>query len=373
MVIRTITCHHEFNHGAMLQAYALAHYLKSLGHDVQVIDYSPYYSPGTAKVNFKWVPGRFNYLGIRSLYRIAKWRHRFFAQKRHDAQESFYKQYIPVTSVHYNTIDELRKEPPVADIYIAGSDQIWNTTFPNGKDAAFYLDFGTPKRKISYAASFATKELVPGTEEFVKKQLHNFDAISVREQSGQHLLKSLGFDGMHVVDPVFLLSREHWDLFDRNDDEIEEGYILTYDFEPRKSAVRSIAKKLAAYYGCKIYTVSTPPSIFSYADKSFLTCSPDIFVRLIKHARCVVSNSYHGTVFSLIYGKDFFVVNRKDGLNARMQDLLNRYNLYDRLIDDKVSEEDLIKSINYDKFIPQLNDDIDESKAFLLQQIELSR
>ena len=372
MVIRTITCHHAFNRGAMLQAYALAQYLKSLGHEVQVMDYSPNYMPGKAKVNFKWVPKRYDYLGIRMLYQLAKYRQHKLTQRRHDALESFYMKYIPVTSKHYNTIDELRNDPPVADLYVAGSDQIWNTSFPNGKDAAFYLDFGSPNRKISYAASFATKELVQGTEAFVKNKLHNFDAISVRELSGLKLLNSLGFEGQLVVDPVFLLTSKQWDLFDGNDDEARDRYILIYDFEPRKSAIKTIAKRLADLYGCKIFTVSSAPSVFSYADKSFLTCSPEKFVRLIKHAQCVISNSFHGTAFSMIYGRDFFVVNRKDGLNARMQDLLERYKLNNRLIDDKVSDEDLVKSINYDGVINQLNDDINESKSFLRKQIELA-
>jgi len=373
MVIRTITCHHAFNHGAMLQAYALAHYLQSLGHDVKVIDYSPYYMPGNPEVDFKWVPERFDLYGVRTLYQLAKYRQNKLIQKRHNALESFFLKHIPVTSKRYYTIDELRKDPPVADMYIAGSDQIWNTTFPNGKDAAFYLDFGSPKRKISYAASFATRELEPETEGFVKHQLKNFDAISVREQSGQRLLSSLRVDGQLVVDPVFLLDREHWDQFDTDSNELKEEYILTYDFEPKKSAIRSIAKRLASYYGCKIYTVTSAPSIFRYADKSYLECGPDMFVKLIKHARCVVSNSFHGTAFSMIYGKNFFVVNREDGLNERMRDLLSRYNLYDRLIDNSVSDDNLLMDINYDSVINRLADDINESKSFLLQQIELAK
>ena len=373
MIIRTITCHHAFNHGAMLQAFALVHYLQSLGHDVQVIDYSPYYMPGNPKVNFKWVPGRFDYFGVRELYRFAKYRQNKYTQKRQNAIESFYETCIPVTTNRYDTVERLRDNPPKADVYIAGSDQIWNTTFPNGKDAAFYLDFGSPKRKISYAASFATRELEPGTEEFVKHQLKNFDAISVREQSGKSLLNSLGFDGQLVVDPVFLLNREHWDQFDTDSDELNEEYILTYDFEPKKSAIRSIAKRLADYYSCKIFTVTSLPSLFCYADKSYFTCGPEMFVRLIKHARCIVSNSFHGTAFSIMYGKNFFVLDRRDGLNTRMQDLLNRYNLSDRLVDNSVSDDRLFKNINYDIVFNKLHDDINESKSFLQQQIELAQ
>ena len=85
MVIRTITCHHAFNHGAMLQSFALVRYLQSLGHDVQVIDYSPYYMPGNPNVNFGWVPERFDYIGIRTLYQLAKNRQNKLGQKRNDA------------------------------------------------------------------------------------------------------------------------------------------------------------------------------------------------------------------------------------------------------------------------------------------------
>jgi hypothetical protein len=328
--------------------------------------------PGNPKVNFRWVPDRFDYIGVRTLYQLAKYRQNKLGQQRKDALESFYQKYIPVTPKRYKTIDDLRNDPPVADIYVAGSDQIWNTSFPNGKDAAFYLDFGSPKRKISYAASFATRNLVPGTEGFVTTQLHNFDAISVREESGQNLLNSLGFSGQLVVDPVLLLSSKQWDIFDK-DDEIKGSYVLTYDFEPRKSAIKTIAKRLAALYGCKIYSISSAPSLFSYADKSYLTCGPDEFVRLVKHARCVISNSFHGTVFSMIYGKDFFVVNRKDGLNERMRDLLKRYKLSDRLIDENVSDTVLLKGIDYSSAQVQMDEDIKESKLFLQHQIELAQ
>ena len=278
-----------------------------------------------------------------------------------------------MSSEHYSSIDDLRKNPPTADIYIAGSDQIWNTTFPNGSDPAFYLDFGNPKRKVSYAASFATDTLAPGTEESVNKQLHNFDAISVRESSGLRLLESLGFKGIDVVDPVFLLDKKQWDCFDK-DSEPAEKYILVYDFEPGKSGIKRIAKRLAALYGdCKIYTVTPSYSYFDYADKSFMVCSPDEYVSLIKHAECVVSNSFHGTAFSMVYEKNFFVINRKDGLNARMRDLLDHYHLSDRIISKDATNEALTKSIDYNQVRTQLCQDIENSKSFLLHQIDLAK
>ena len=372
MIIRTITCHHAFNHGAMLQAYALVTYLQSLGHDAKVIDYRPWYmSP--LSVDFKAVENeRYGFPLIKLLYLLYKLPSRYFQQKRNYLMEEFFQRNICVTSDQYSSIDELRNNPPHADLYIAGSDQIWNTTFNNGKDPAFYLDFGHPKRKISYAASFATRNLERGTEEFVKNKLQNFDAISVREQSGTDVLMSLGLEGKKVVDPVFLLDYHHWDnLIEKK--VVSGNYILTYDFEPGKSGIKEIAKRLASLMKCKVYSVTPSASFFNYADKSFMISSPDQFVSLIKHAHCVISNSFHGTAFSMIYGKNFFVMDRKDGLNARMQDLLNHYQLNHRLITPDATDNVLLANIDYESVYKQLSADIDSSKSFLQQQIELAQ
>jgi len=370
MVIRTITCHHAYNHGAMLQAYALVKYLISQGNDVSVIDYRPCYMPGY-KVDFDRVPKKYDYLGLRQLYRCLKRPYRQLEQSRHDSFELFFNKYIPVTSTIYYSIDDLRKNPPDADLYIAGSDQIWNTIFNNGNDPAFYLSFGCPKRRVSYAASFATSELKEGTQTFVQDQLKNFDSISVREQSGLEILDELGYHGIVVVDPIFLLDANQWDELISHEITQGDDYILAYDFELRNGPIGSISKRLAALMDCKIYSVS--PFKHRYVDKSFATCTPDIFVSLIKNARCVVSNSFHGTAFSMLYGRNFFVVNRKDGLNIRMKDLLSRYNLNDRLVSLDVSDESLIKNVDYNSVCRSLKSDVDFSKSFLTQQLELAK
>lgn len=369
MKIRTITCHHSFNHGAMLQAYALQSYLQSLGHDVQVIDYRPYYMP-QLHVNFNWVPNKCDYLFLRQLYQIIKLPYLKLEQRRRNALEQFFNKYISITDTEYQSISDLKENPPIADLYIAGSDQIWNTSFQNGKDAAFYLDFGEPGRRISYAASFATESLESDTEEFVKNQLGNLDAISVRERSGLKILQKLGYEGRIVVDPVFLLSKEWWDQFD-NTGFKNERYVLTYDFEKNGTNIASIAKRLAGLADCKVYSVS--PFKRSYADKCFVDVSPDVFVSLIKHAQCVVSNSFHGTAFSMIYEVPFFVVNRKDGLNTRMKDLLDNYGLSERLITLDAPDKLLMRDIYFKPVLERLQQDIEFSKSFLSEQIDLAR
>ena len=205
MKICTITCQNADNHGARLQCYALVRHLQKQGHEVTVIDYRPYYMRG---------PRLWYWPGIS----IKAWAKLFLqmldrqrAVRRHQCFDEFSKKYIPLTRIYYN-IEELRKDPPIADLYIAGSDQIWNTTFPNGTDPGYYLDFG-PKgvRRESFAASFATTEVVPSAREFVKENLKRFDKITVREQSALKILEDLGYHGILQDDPVFLLSAEEWD------------------------------------------------------------------------------------------------------------------------------------------------------------------
>ncbi len=287
-------------------------------------------------------------------------RHR--AIERHKMFEAFSRDYIPLTATVYDSLATLRSDAPTADIYIAGSDQIWNTLFPNGSDAAYYLAFGRETtRRASYAASFATTTLRDGTAAQVKAYLQNIDHISVREASGVKILASLGLAGQVVVDPVFLLSAKEWDVV-LPDVEPQEKYILVYDMM-RCNDIRRIAQRLARCYGCKIYSVS--PYVYHYADKNFLCATPLMFVALIKHAQCLLSNSFHGTAFALLYRRNFFVVERKDGLNDRMAALLERYNLQSRMVDATAADHILEERISYAPVSAALQRDIQASQDYL--------
>lgn len=315
MKICTITCQNADNHGARLQCYALVRYLQKQGHSVSVIDYRPHYMRGP----------RLWYWPQASIKEWAK----FFLQipdrkravRRHQCFDEFSKKYIPRTRIYYN-IDELRKDPPVADMYIAGSDQIWNTTFPNGTDPGYYLDFGPKEiRRESFAASFATSEIVPFARDFVRENLKRFDKITVREQSALKILEDLGYHGTLQDDPVFLLSAEEWNEIADGTGEGEK-YVLVYDFYADEK-IKKKALSLAAEKECKVYAIC--PMKLSYAEKNFVYSGPETFVSLIKNANCVVSNSFHGTVFAMIYHIPFKIVDRPDGLNVRMHDLLERH------------------------------------------------
>ncbi len=316
MRICTITCQNADNHGARLQCYALVRYLQKQGHDVQVIDYRPDYMRGPRL--WYW-PGASIKRWAKLFLQISD---RIRTVRRHQCFEKFSKKYIPLTRI-YNSIDELRQDPPEADMYIAGSDQIWNTTFSNGTDPGYYLDFGEKSvRRESFAASFATEDIVPSARDFVKENLKRFDKITVREQSALKILENLGYQGSLQDDPVFLLSAQEWNEIADGTGE-GENYVLVYDFY-NDDNIKQEALRIAQERDLNIYAVCSMK--LSYADKNYVYSGPETFVSLIKNASCVVSNSFHGTVFAMIYRVPFKVIDRPDGLNVRMHDLLERYN-----------------------------------------------
>ena len=364
MQIRIITCHDVYNHGASLQAYALQTYLESVGHVVEVIDYKPDY---LSKHYLLWSVDNpiFDKPIVKQMYLLAKLPGRLVSLKRKHLFDEFTRKYLKLTTHRYHSNEELKANPPQANVYIAGSDQIWNTSFQNGRDAAFYLDFAPASAKrISYAASFATEDVADEYKPFVRKMLQNFDAVSIRERCSLPLLSSLGrTDGVSVCDPVFLLTRKQWEsMLPQN--QIREKYLLVYDteFSPK---VKEIAKRIAKEKNLRIYNVSA--CRIGYADKDLWASSPIIFVQFIRDASYVVSNSFHASAFSIIFERDFCVINRSEGINERMKSLLSNYGLEERLVAGYT--EKLINPIDYQLVRSQVQKDIEYSKEFLNQSL----
>ena len=363
MVIKTITCHDVYNVGASLQAYALVTYLNSMGHDAEIINYKPDYLRHYTL--FGSVSGRYDYPFVRQLFHIAKLPGRIKEKnsKRKKEYDYFTQKYLPVTDTEYSSNSELQKNPPVADVFFAGSDQIWNTIFPNGKDPAFYLDFVSDGAvKASYAASFATQTIEKNVEEKVKQWLSRLDFISVRESSGVRIIQDLGLKATQVLDPVFLLDTNAW-LKIEKDLALNEPYILFYDFDGSKS-MSDFAIKLARKKQCRIYSI-LPSAI---ADRCFAHEGPAAFICLIRNAELVVSNSFHATAFSIIFKKQFFVFKRTESINTRMTDLVEGLGLSNRLIesDNEFDEE----QIDYSIAEKRLSEQIRHSKQFIEEVLE---
>lgn len=360
--ILTITCHRVFNHGASLQQFALVEYLRSLDYQVETINYQPHY-----------LADNYRYLGVpndkfrknailKMIYILAKLPKRFSDRKRRFAFDLFEKQYIPQTKRQYKSNKELKANLPNADIYICGSDQIWNTLFENGKDPTFYLDF-VPKEKlkISYAASFATENISENLKDFVKEKVNAIDCISVRESSGVRILTDLGLENVtHVLDPVFLLSKEEWlKKFSVNTNS-RNPYVLVYDFD-NNPQIKQYAKYLREKKGYKIIALSHR---ITYADEVFWSIGPDQFLNLMAGSAWVLANSFHATAFSVIFEKQFLIFNRTTGINTRMQDFLVEFGLSERIVSN--FDESLMNSvIDFENIKLKLENKISDSKSFL--------
>ena len=361
MRIKTITCHDVYNSGASLQAYALMRYLEELGNEVEIIDYKPDYLNNHYKLGIIANPKYEKNLMLKMIYLTLKFPGRVLALRKKIKYDHFRDNYLKVTKKRYISNSELKNNPPEADIFICGSDQIWNSKFNNGKDPAFYLDFAPQgKIKASYAASFATDRMEESVRDITKERINKLDYIGVREISALNILEDLGIDnGIQVMDPVFLLSKETW-LNMAYEVDKKQKYIFVYDFDGNE-LIKEIALKVAKKKSLKIYTVFKS----DYSDKVIKGMGPIDFISYIKNAEFVISNSFHGTAFSIIFEKQFIVFNRKEEINTRMRDLLTILKIENRLINENYNFDLINKNIDYTVVNRAIKLKVKSSKEYL--------
>lgn len=366
--VLTLTTYDVYNYGASLQAYALQQYLKLHGCKTELINYQPEYL--TRKYDYTWVNPESKmsrYAVTRVLYRCLKFLQRQMTMGRKRAFDTFHKEFL-LQSELYRKHQELIDNPPVADIYIVGSDQIWNTFYETGRDGAFYLDFVKKGVKASYAASFSYTEISEKWNEILKSWLKGFDKISVREFHGVQILKKMDIDGTWVLDPVFLLPMEHWKKI-MSSFEKKERYLLVYDFE-KNVEIQRFCQQYAKKKGLKIYSINdTYPC--RYADRNFSSAGPREFLSLIYYSDAFVSNSFHGTAFSIIFNKPVFVFNRnRHKVNSRMESLTSLFGLDDCIVSPLDSYSKYIeKSFDFNKINAVRLSEVKKSELYINELI----
>lgn len=349
--VLTLTTYDVYNYGASLQAYALQQYLIGQGYDSELINYQPEYL--RRRYDYKWVNPESTlsrFWITRVAYRVMKYFQRQTTMGRKKSFDKFHKEYLRQTRSFY-TYEELAQDPPVGDLYLVGSDQIWNTFYETGRDGAFYLDFVKKGVKASYSASFSYTEISEEWEEKIAGWLKDFNKIAVREYHGVDILKRIGFDACWVLDPVFLLSIEKWKEI-MTPVKVNEPYLLVYDFENNRE-IKRFCKEYAEIKRLKIYSINdTYPRL--YADKNFSSVGPREFLSLIYNCDAFVSNSFHGTAFSIIFGKPVFVFNRnRHKVNSRMESLTKMFEMENCIVQEGFEIEKYV-NINFD--INRIND-----------------
>lgn len=324
MKIGILTFHCAHNYGAVLQAYALQTYLLSHGHDVYVIDYRPRYLTDVYKVfNYRrWVsknPLKFAYRTLREI--------RFLPTrcKRHDVFDRFINTRLRLYP--YRQPDDLRG----FDLVLLGSDQIWNLRITGHKFDDLYWGTSIPVPVASYAAS--SRGLQPDGEKanYIKDALARLVAISVRENTLQHLLTPLTDKPIaHVVDPTLLIDASLLTPITSHVVVPNFPYVLIYQvetFAPIYKTAREIAKQL----GACVIEIAAYANVKSSGGCSLIrTASPETFLAYIKYARCIITTSFHGTALSILFGRPFYTIRRGDNLDERATSLLQALNLEDR-------------------------------------------
>lgn len=328
MKIGILTFHCAHNYGAVLQCYALQEILKNLGHEVEVIDYRPEYLVAPYRVFsisrfLSRNPLKMLKACIRESLLLPK------RIKRYVAFQSFINNNFNLSQpIVANNI------PSKYDVYIMGSDQIWNPNITRGFDPVYfgYFDFEKGnKTYISYAASMEAEQLDSDSERYLKKALMNFDAISVREVQLKTLLQPLTEkEVVPVLDPTLLVNKNTWDKM-AQEPNVDKKYVLIYQVRQNSNVVR-IAQNLAESIDAEIVEITSSPKTDCFINNRQGE-SPAEFLGWIKNAQCVVTTSFHGTAFSILFNRPFFCIKLDDDNDTRSLSLLKSLKLEDRFID----------------------------------------
>ncbi|MBE5744097.1 MAG: polysaccharide pyruvyl transferase family protein [Clostridiales bacterium] len=356
------------NYGGVLQAYALCKTINKMqGYYAEQINYNFYYSDilpyaekklnlfqKIGKIGLKGIFSKINKKLIAKRNRKNKLRNLYMSKKREDF--SSFKENIN-SSKSIFCKDDIHLASELYDCFITGSDQVWNLAWYH---KAFFLDFvSSEKPKISYGASISMPCLTDNQKQIFKNSLRDFKAISLREKSSVSLIQDLVSKDVEVVlDPTLLLSKEEWNEV-CEDRLIEDKYVFCY-FLGNNSKAGKLAKEYAKKFGYKLVSIPFASDVMSYYDDKFgdiniFDAGPQKFLSLVKHAECIFTDSFHATVFSNIFCKEFFVFNRNPSgeMSGRIYDITELFGCENRFCygGDKLKLSYLLsqEKLDYDK------------------------
>lgn len=336
--IGILTFHNVPNYGAALQAFALNRIINQLNYDCKIINYfSDDLLHQYKLINFR-NRGIKNFLKNTILIKKNYYRNKKFIL----FQKKYYRQTEPI-----KRIKKLTDVIHDFDYIITGSDQVWNKDITKESSDIYFLNFFATEKpqKISYAASFGTDKIK--YKDDLKLLLKDFKSISVREESANRILHEVDINNVEVViDPTMLLTRDEWNSIFKPI-ELKEPYILVYMLQKDDFMIDFVNKftsninlKVIHFGAINRYKVKTENKYCS---------GPDEFINLIRNAKYVITNSFHGVVFSIIFKKELFVIPHRTR-NTRIENLLSKLKLEDRMIlnNDYNIVKLLQKKINYD-------------------------
>lgn len=348
------------NFGAVLQAYGTEKYLAAKGFEPVLIDYTPLPKVENDKAVKK---------SSRIINKLSLLKHPFnvlYGKIKRKKMNDFKSENLKISSDRY--VGEISKLKEDYDVIIAGSDQIWNTDLSFGSKT-FFMDFNTKAKKIGYAVSVGKKDFSNQEQEMIHKFAKNFDALSVRENSlKEYLCEKEGIDSVCVCDPVFLPDKTLWDNLTFSPPYKDFIFVYAMEFSSKLVKTANILQKLTGKKMYFIHAGGDAPSAKIHG-KSIKISGPKEFLSLIKNADIVLTNSFHGVAFRLIFGGKLFVVEHSKR-NERLVQILNLCNCSEKIITLKDNNFDIHKnSIDSNSAYKKLKNFIDNSRDFLINQI----
>ncbi len=338
--VSVITLQNIKNYGSMLQAYATQELLRENGFEVEIVDYTRpiakfwnHILGYSAKDNMVLkilktiilIPTEIRYAFL--------WRY-------------FTKKHLCISPLSYTSNEELKANPPIADIYCSGSDQVWNSGWNGGLLREFFLDY-VPKDKPKYAlassvgmSSFNDSEKIE-----LKKLLESFSAISVRETSAVEMIKGLGIKEVFaVIDPTLTMDSLFWRKL-TSSHKRKRPYILIYQLgkDPR---VDEFARFVKDKTGCDVVRICIRYDNIIRYGKSIMIPSFQHFLSLFDNASYIVTDSFHATCFSINFNKKFWCI-LPDKYQGRIVDLLTMVNEKSRIVPADYSHLDIEKEVDY--------------------------
>lgn len=326
-----ITMHKVLNYGSALQAYALQRVIEKMGHDVEIIDYI---YPNEYHKQFFRKPSI-----LRRLISLTIEILRGFPRKRRTkAFEEFYKDNLKLSRT-YNSKEELSNDPPKYDVYMTGSDQVWNPKYIHA-DTSFMLSFTDSPNKVAFSASIAKGEIPEQYKELYATELRKYKHISMREMRGAELVGNLiGCNPEVVLDPTLLLTGDEWREFAKKTHiAIKQPYILVYVLGYSFNVypyIYNLIRHIQEQLGMKLIILSMSKQYAQKLSNKKIIDDANVydFVKLFAEASMVITDSFHGTAFSLNLNVPFCsVVNNIENADSRILDLLTSVEEQSRII-----------------------------------------
>ena len=321
MKVEVITLHRVTNFGSLLQTYATQKSLERLGHQVEVVDFVP---EGLSFYRAVWPKGHSTVKRLIKLLPLM-----FCNVMQYAMSDSFLRKYINLTQKCYGSYAQLAEDVPVADVYLSGSDQVWNTqnSNPPADLGAYYLAFTGDKKRVAYAGSFCKDDFSPEETALVTNWLKEYAAISVREDTALNTLSKFGLEGVHVVDPTLLLTPEDWKQLCTKKAP-KPGYVFIYNLN-RNKVLEQAAVAIAKEKGLRVVNFADTFEFVPGAENRFGN-DPLDFINYLSKADYVVTDSFHGTAFSLNFSKQVLSIPAPK-YNCRLESVLRMTGCEDRM------------------------------------------